>query len=364
MDNTQNAQGVAAPPVGSGTSIGSNGAAEDGWDLTREETPAAGTVGKPAKDKSRKAAEVPSADRTLLGTVKKDMVELLQYVRKLEERCQAVEARVEGAPAGVLPLTEEMVKALQAPLPPEAIRPNEDHPHLSAITPMFVYERLNQVFGMGGWEHKVRIVEGNLSSPMIVVEGCLEIKRYGIVRWSFGGNAMKDRGDAYKGAKTDSLTKAASEIGIGQDIFKGSKPPETQKSMEEAERAAMARNAAAERRPQVVKKDKPAAAVAGKAEEKPAVPAAELVPMVAALPVNAPANAPASAPVAPAASAKPLEPEANLVCQDCGGAVVEVVRGGTRYSAAQVAELTRKAWSRTLCGSCHTKAKDKSGPVR
>jgi len=42
-----------------------------------------------------------------------------------------------------------------------------------------------------------------------------------ITRQTFGGNDNKDLGDAFKGACTDALTKAASQIGIGAEVYKG-----------------------------------------------------------------------------------------------------------------------------------------------
>jgi hypothetical protein len=56
---------------------------------------------------------------------------------------------------------------------------------------------------------------------MVVVKSTLTIDDYGIRIEQYGGNANSDRGDAYKGACTDALSKCASYIGIGMDVYKG-----------------------------------------------------------------------------------------------------------------------------------------------
>ena len=115
-------------------------------------------------------------------------------------------------------LTPEMVAALKAPLPPEAISQHPTRKYLSTIKPAFVVERLNEVFGVAGWFAESRIVEAG--ERMIVAETTLTVPEYGIVKNSFGGNDNEDRGDAYKGAVTDGLTKCAFYLGIGMDVYK------------------------------------------------------------------------------------------------------------------------------------------------
>jgi hypothetical protein len=56
---------------------------------------------------------------------------------------------------------------------------------------------------------------------MVVVKVRLTIPAYGIDYECYGGNDNADLGDAYKGATTDALTKIASWLGIGQEVFKG-----------------------------------------------------------------------------------------------------------------------------------------------
>jgi len=132
-------------------------------------------------------------------------------------------------PETVASLPPEVAARLRQPLPPEAISAHPHKPGLSSIKPIYVIERLNEVFGLNGWEENYEIVE---TGPMIVVRGCLRIPKYGIVRQQFGGNDNPDRGDAYKGACTDALSKCASQIGIAIDVYKGlgpgSSPPAKQ----------------------------------------------------------------------------------------------------------------------------------------
>jgi hypothetical protein len=123
---------------------------------------------------------------------------------------EALDARKE------LPL--DLLEKLKAPLPPQAVSPNTDKPGLSAIKVIYVVERLNEVFGLNGWHIANEVVE---KGAMVVVKGTLTIDDFGIRIEQYGGNANSDRGDAYKGACTDALSKCASYIGIGMDVYKG-----------------------------------------------------------------------------------------------------------------------------------------------
>lgn len=119
-------------------------------------------------------------------------------------------------------LPPELVEQLRKPLPPEAISANPTKPGLSSVKVIYIIERLNEVFGLNGWEDDYEIVE---TGPMVVVRGCLRIPRFGITRQQYGGNNNPDRGDAYKGACTDALSKCASQLGIAIDVYKGLHPP-------------------------------------------------------------------------------------------------------------------------------------------
>ena len=124
-------------------------------------------------------------------------------------------------------ISTEQKAMLDAPLPAEAVTQHPTKTFLSSIKSIYVTERLNHVFGVGAWRTKTeKIAEGN--GGMIVVKVSLSIPEYGIEYECFGGNNNGgegsknfDLGDAYKGAVTDAITKIASWMGIGADVFKG-----------------------------------------------------------------------------------------------------------------------------------------------
>src|SRR6202451_159845 len=115
-------------------------------------------------------------------------------------------------------LPEDLKVKLREPLPTAAVSPNPLKPGLSAIKVIYVVERLNDVFGLNGWHMDNEVVE---TGRMVVVRATLAIPKYGIAIEQFGGNDNPDRGDAYKGACTDALSKCASYLGIGMDVYKG-----------------------------------------------------------------------------------------------------------------------------------------------
>jgi hypothetical protein len=115
-------------------------------------------------------------------------------------------------------IPEDVMAKLKEPLPREAVSPNPQKPGLSAIKVIYVVERLNDVFGLNGWHVDNKVVE---AGRMVVVRATLSVPRYAIAIEQFGGNDNPDRGDAYKGACTDALSKCASYLGIGMDVYKG-----------------------------------------------------------------------------------------------------------------------------------------------
>jgi hypothetical protein len=121
-------------------------------------------------------------------------------------------------------LPAPMVAALSAPLPPEAIKPHPTKDYLSSIKAIYVIERLNEVFGIGRWTYRTRVVESDPKTAMVVMWVRLVVPEYGISLEQYGGSDNKDRGDAYKGAVTDALSKIGSYLGIGIDVYKGYGP--------------------------------------------------------------------------------------------------------------------------------------------
>lgn len=121
-------------------------------------------------------------------------------------------------------LSQEQKGLLKKALPAEASKQHPTKPYLSSIKAIYVVERFNEVFGIGGWEIENLVVKED--GKWVVVKSTFEAKEYGIiVRDIFGGNDNADLGDAYKGACTDALTKIGSYLGVGMDIFKGLQEP-------------------------------------------------------------------------------------------------------------------------------------------
>lgn len=116
-------------------------------------------------------------------------------------------------------LTREQQDLLKKPLPREAVSPHPTKAYLSTIKAIYVIERFNEVFGVGKWGLDSEVLEKD--AKMVVVETALVVPRYGIELTAFGGNDNPDRGDAYKGAVTDAVTKIGSYLGVGMDVFKG-----------------------------------------------------------------------------------------------------------------------------------------------
>lgn len=124
--------------------------------------------------------------------------------------------------------TGEKLKAeLYAPLPSEAIKPHPTKTFLSTIKPIYVTDRLNEVFGIGGWQLRTENVLVN-DNGTVVNKVIFSVPEYDIYYECFGGNDNGgktskgfDLGDAFKGATTDGLTKICSYLGIGIDVFRG-----------------------------------------------------------------------------------------------------------------------------------------------
>lgn len=143
-------------------------------------------------------------------------------------------------------IPDEIVNILKKPLPAEAIKPHPTKSYLSSIKAIYVVERLNEAFGLNGWKIRNELIEihdftrGNKTGTMVVMKSFLTVPQYGIEVEAYGGNDNEDRGDAYKGACTDALTKIGSYLYIGMDVYKGfgSNPPA--RFSQEGERAAQA----------------------------------------------------------------------------------------------------------------------------
>ena len=126
---------------------------------------------------------------------------------------------------------------LKEKLPDWAIKQHPSKTNMSVIHPMAVVDRLNEVFGIGKWQTKVeylksydwlqnvKVTESNPEGKRKVFTACskviLDIPEHSIHLEQFGGSTNDDEGDALKGSATDGLTKIASYLGIGAEIYKG-----------------------------------------------------------------------------------------------------------------------------------------------
>lgn len=144
--------------------------------------------------------------------------------------------------------------ALSAPFPPEALKEYPGAKHLSTIKAAWVINRLNSVFGLGGWDiitdreeiihfpvyatewtgsktiYKLntdgqRIVEANV--PNIVLKCRILIREFNLATppqygaWPLAGK-NQEVNDAFKSAQTDAISKIAGNyLEVGIHVFMG-----------------------------------------------------------------------------------------------------------------------------------------------
>ncbi len=97
---------------------------------------------------------------------------------------------------------------------------------LTSIKAQYVRERLNEVMGVEGWDSTTEVVhisdEGAVAVKFALT---LHFPERSVTRTAFGGAKAKDKGqtygDIFKSAETDALSKAASNFGVGNAVFKG-----------------------------------------------------------------------------------------------------------------------------------------------
>jgi len=120
---------------------------------------------------------------------------------------------------------------LSAKLPDWAIKQNPTKKNMSVIHPMAVIDRLNEVFGLGQWQTVVEKLSsvkwiqktktGEREVYTATSKVIFKVPSEEIHLEQFGGSTNDDEGDALKGSATDGLTKIASYLGIGAEIYKG-----------------------------------------------------------------------------------------------------------------------------------------------
>lgn len=138
---------------------------------------------------------------------------------------------------------------LSKALPKGAIKQHPTKTFLSTIKAIFIVERLNDVFGINGWdlEHEVvqerihttdviewqkvdgrnkKVVTGTKDTPYILMKGRLYFREFDLYSpIQYGGHELGGTGtepaDGFKSAVTDLQSKCASYLEIGIQVFKG-----------------------------------------------------------------------------------------------------------------------------------------------
>ncbi len=126
---------------------------------------------------------------------------------------------------------KEIYKALSAPFPQEALSTDVSRGFdLTSIKAQYIKERLSEVLGIFGWrifgEYKETEKGVLYFGRLEVIISCNEIELKREVEAVGYSDFKRVAADAYKGAQTDALSKCASFVGVGNDVFKGKvKPP-------------------------------------------------------------------------------------------------------------------------------------------
>jgi hypothetical protein len=136
---------------------------------------------------------------------------------------------------------------LSKPMSEEAIGKHPSMSWLSTIKSIYVVERLNDLFGCSGWDLETDIVNEEVlvhtvkGKPVdykhVVVCGRIyfrEYDLYGPVQFGGHDDKVENMANAYKGAVTDCLSKCASLIEIGIQVFKGN--PDDRSSVNKSKR--------------------------------------------------------------------------------------------------------------------------------
>jgi hypothetical protein len=121
-------------------------------------------------------------------------------------------------------ISDEMREKLRADFPKEAYATHPTKTFLTTLKAMYVTERLNDVFGVGRWTVDMTIISKD--KDYILMQGEFESLDYEvIVPMQYGGHTLGSKNtelaDGYKSAITDCISKIASYLEIGLDMFKG-----------------------------------------------------------------------------------------------------------------------------------------------
>lgn len=126
---------------------------------------------------------------------------------------------------------KEIYKELSKPFPKEAhskdLSRGANNP-MTSIKAQWIVERLNNVLGFNGWA-----IDGDIypSDNGFNFKGYLTVfpntdHEHKILAIGFAKHG-RNEGDSRKSCVTDALSKSASKIGVGNDVFKGNVDPYT-----------------------------------------------------------------------------------------------------------------------------------------
>lgn len=116
---------------------------------------------------------------------------------------------------------------LSKPMPAQAIKPHPTKTYLSTIKAIYIVERLNDVFGIMGWDFESDIISTTpIDDGKVVVVACgrlyfREFDLYTPIHYGGHDGKLIEAGDVHKSAITDALNKCASIAEIGIQVFKG-----------------------------------------------------------------------------------------------------------------------------------------------
>ena len=139
----------------------------------------------------------------------------------------------------MMKIDEATREKLRAPMPDEAIKQHPTKTFLSTIKAIYITERLNDVFGIGGWGFDHEIISDE--PDYVTICGAISIidtdaqKPTMQTPFQYGGHKKTGKNtepaDGYKSAVTDCISKCASYLEIGIDVFKGlADPPKGEKT--------------------------------------------------------------------------------------------------------------------------------------
>ena len=125
-------------------------------------------------------------------------------------------------------ITKEIRDKLRGDFPDEAYSVHPTKSYLTTLKAMYITERLNDVFGVGGWTFIHEVVKE--AEGQVLIKGKLVFLEYDInITEQYGSHVITGKGvdlaDGYKSAITDCISKSASYLEIGIDMFKGKITP-------------------------------------------------------------------------------------------------------------------------------------------